>query len=379
MIKNTSSKQAESKRFTLRELDLSIGRFPTGKYNAITDVKGVKVGHVTHIIDNIHVPGTTENSSVRSGVTAIIPLSSDAIYKKRLVAGGFILNGIGEMTGLTQVMEWGWLETPILLTNTMSIGSVHQGVIQHTIKKHPELGTKTDVIIPVIGETDDSFLNDVRIPSVKPSDAERAIKIAKGGFVRQGSVGAGTGMTTLDFAGGIGTSSRVIPYNIGGYTVGVLVLSNFGHMVNLTLDGAVIGRDLERHYDSARMRKFNYGSIIVVVATDAPLLASQLNRIAKRAALGVGRAGSFAASTSGEIMIAFSTANKINREEAGSNKTLSINFISDAVLNPIYEAVIEATEEAIMNAIFCSGGVKGRNNHYSPPIPYDLVLKYLKR
>jgi L-aminopeptidase/D-esterase-like protein len=186
-------------------------------------------------------------------------------------------------------------------------------------------------------------------------------------------------MTTFDFAGGIGTSSRVLPKELGGFSIGVLVLSNFGHMHNLTIDGAVIGRELDPMYPMESRRRYSYGSIIVVVATDAPLLSNQLSRLAKRAALGVGRTGSFAASTSGEIMIAFSTANKIIREDQAKKRYLSLHFIGDAHINPLYEATIEATEEAIINAIFYSSGVKGRNGHYSPPIPLDKVKSILDR
>jgi L-aminopeptidase/D-esterase-like protein len=365
-------------RKSIRELGFKIGRFENGVNNSITDVKGIKVGHFTSIKDFKSHDTKSINTSVRSGVTAIVP-SYDNIYEKRLVAGGFVLNGIGEITGLTQVMEWGWIETPIMLTNTMSIGIVHQAVADYMITRYPQLGRKSDVIIPVIGETDDSFLNDVRENALAKEDVINTIKRAKSGIIQKGSVGAGTGMTTFDFAGGIGTSSRVLPKELGGFTIGVLVLSNFGHMHNLTIDGAVVGRELDSLYPMENRRRYSYGSIIVVIATDAPLLSNQLSRLSKRAALGVGRTGSFAASTSGEIMIAFSTANKILREEQGKKRYLTINFISDVHINPLYEATIEATEEAIINAIFYSNGVKGRNGHFSPAIPLDKVKEILER
>lgn len=366
-----------SRRKTLRELGISIGRFKPGTFNAITDVKGIKIGHVSHILDEVTVPDTNEKSCVRSGVTAVLPTFGE-FYQRRLVAGGFVLNGIGEVTGLTQVMEWGWLETPILLTNTMSIGAVYGGVIKYMIKKNPSLGKKSDVIIPIIGETNDAFLNDVRIPSVTAEDVPKVLENAKSGYVEQGSIGAGTGMTTCDFAGGIGTSSRVLREESGGFTIGVIVLSNFGYMRNLIMEGCVIGRYLEPMFRKEKIRRENYGSIIVVIATDAPLLPSQLSRIAKRAALGVGRTGSFASSSSGEIMIAFSTGNRIQREAYGKKRSpLMINFISEAHINPLYEAVIEATEEAVLNAIFCSAGIRGKDNHYSPPIPHETVLNIM--
>jgi L-aminopeptidase/D-esterase-like protein len=365
-------------RCSLRDIGFKIGRFQTGSNNSITDVKGIRVGHFTHINDKTSINNPLETTSVRSGVTAIVP-SFDNIYEKRLVSGGFVLNGIGEITGLTQAMEWGWIETPIMLTNTMSIGIVHQAVVEYMITKFPQLGRKSDVIIPIIGETDDSFLNDVRESAITKSDVINSIQKAKSGIIQQGTVGAGTGMTTFDFAGGIGTSSRMLSKELGGFTIGVLVLSNFGHMHNLTIDGTVVGRELDPLYPLELRRRYSYGSIIVVIATDAPLLSNQLSRLSKRAALGVGRTGSFAASTSGEIMIAFSTANRILREEQGRKKYLTINFISDAHINPLYEATIEATEEAIINAIFYSNEIRGRSGHFSPALPLDKVKEILER
>ncbi|MBN2050557.1 MAG: P1 family peptidase [Spirochaetales bacterium] len=359
----------------IRELGISIGRYETGPFNALTDVKGIKVGHVTHHYDTI-LPSTGEQTSIRTGVTAILP-ATGGVFDKHLVAGGFVLNGIGEMTGLTQVMEWGWLETPILLTNTLSVGTVHSGVVAWMAKRY-KLGIETDVIIPVIGETDDSFLNDVRIRAVTPGDVAKAIGAAQAGPVQQGSVGAGTGMTTFDFAGGIGSSSRVLPEDQGGYTLGVLVLSNFGHMHSLTIEGARPGKYLDRMFPKEGRRQYSYGSVIVVVATDAPLLPNQLSRLSKRAALGLGRTGSCAASTSGEIIIAFSTANRLLRKEKAHQKHLVMKYISDAHISPMYEAVIEATEESVVNAIFYSKGINGRNGHNSPPVPAEVVLDILQ-
>ncbi|MBW6516712.1 MAG: P1 family peptidase [Candidatus Cloacimonetes bacterium] len=368
----------QEKRTGIRDLGITIGRFKTGKYNAITDVYGVRVGHTTIIEDGVRVPRTKDLSCVRTGVTAILP-AYDSLLDRLFVAGGFILNGIGEMTGFTQVMEWGWLETPILLTNTMSIGQVHSGVISHISSKYPDLGRDSDVIIPVIGETDDSFLNDVRISRIKEEDVIRAFESARSGYIKQGSVGAGTGMTTFDFAGGIGSSSRILPAEDGGYTIGVLVLSNFGKMRNLTIDGSVVGRELDPLFPQDGRREYSYGSVIVVVATDAPLLNSQLNRLSKRAALGLGRVGSYAASTSGEIIISFSVGNKLYRKERNRFKHQSIRFINDAHINALYEGVIEATEEAVLNAMFYSKGIHGRKDHQSPPIPYDEIVKIIKQ
>jgi len=339
-------------------------------------VEGVRVGHVSRIADGAPVPGTSETTSVRTGVTAVLPGSGDP-YKRRLLASGFVLNGVGEMAGLTQVLEWGFIETPIVLTNSLSVGRVLNGVVSHMVKRNPEIGTHDDVVLPLVGETDDSFLNDTRVGMVTGLDAQQAIKAARGGPVSQGSVGAGTGMITFDFAGGIGTASRSLEIEGSPFTVGVLVLSNFGKMRHLTIDGRVVGRDLDPLFEPAIRRGSSYGSVVVVLATDVPLLASQLGRVAKRAALGLGRVGSLAASSSGEIVVAFTTANRVPRESSQPSKFRTLRFVADSHINSIYEAAIEATEESVVNAIFCSPGMDGRSERYAPAIPDDTVLELL--
>lgn len=372
----TKSVAPSEGRMTAREAGCAPGRFPAGQYNAITDVAGIEVGHVTHIADDVDAGDGEGKRTVRTGVTAVVPRADD-LFLNHLPAGGFILNGIGEMSGMVQAMEWGWLETPVLLTNTMSVGKIHTGVIQHLLSRHPELGKIIDVAIPIVGETNDAFLNDVRAPATTPEDAIRAIEAAESGPVEQGSVGGGTGMITFDFAGGIGTSSRVVSVGPDRYTTGVLVQSNFGYMRNLTMDGMVVGRDLDDLYPTEGRRKTLYGSVIVVVATDAPLLPAQLDRLAKRAALGLGRVGSHAASTSGEIVFAFSTGNRMSRKLKGQTRLLNMSFLSDARIDVLYEAVIEATEEAVLNAVFCSKGMSGREGRYAPPLPITEVQRRL--
>lgn len=364
-------------RLTLREEGISFGYFEPGKNNSITDVPGVKVGHLTYIKDNIEIPGTSEITCVRTGVTTVIP-AEGCMFDNPIAAGGFVLNGIGEMAGLTQVLEWEWLETPIMLCNTMSVGRVHDGIVSYMTEQSPSLHSNNNVVIPLVAEADDSYLNDTRIKSIIPSDIKHTINSATSGKIAQGSVGAGTGMVTFDFAGGIGTSSRKLPKEDGGYTVGALVLSNFGAMRNLTIGGKIIGKELLNMFPEKK-RTHSWGSIIVVIGTSAPLLSSQLNRLSKRAALGLGRVGSIAHTTSGEIIISFSTANQIKRDSLLKSRCIDVKFASNCVLNSIYEAVIEAVEEAVINAIFCSNGVKGFNGNYSPPIPHDEVLKILRQ
>lgn len=364
-------------RPTCRESGFAVGRYNPGKNNAITDVEGIEVGHVT-VIKDLKDPESGEATKVRTGVTAVVPRFEDP-FNNHLAAGGFVLNGIGEMSGLIQVMEWGWLETPILLTNTMSLGKIHTGIIRYMLKENPELGRKIDVVIPVIGETNDAFLNDVRLEANKEDDAISAIENARPGPVDQGSVGGGTGMISFDFAGGIGTSSRKLPDDEGGYTLGVLVQSNFGKMKNLTIDGAVVGRDLDPLYPYENRRGKTYGSVIVILATDAPLLSVQLDRLAKRASLGLGRVGSFAASTSGEIAFAFSTSNRVTRMAKEKSREMDMSFVSDEHVNPLYEAAVEATHEAVLNAMFCSSGMDGREGRFAPALPLDLVRSSLGR
>ncbi len=359
---------------TARDLGITVGRFPSGEYNAITDVFGVKVGQVTRIEDVNGPDGVP--TAVRTGVTAVVPSSTD-YFNNHIVAGGFILNGVGEMSGLTQAMDWGWIETPILLTNTMSIGTVHQGIIEYMLRRHPELGRRLSVTIPLIGETDDSFLNDVRAGTNSVEDAIAAIEKAAGGTVEQGSVGGGTGMITFDFAGGIGSASRALPRRLGGYTVGALVQSNFGRMRNLTVAGRVVGKELDRRYPHHTRRKNDRGSVVVILATDAPMLSSQLNQLSKRAALGLGRVGSHAASGSGEILFAFSIANRTTRRAKEKTRVLNLSFVTDRYLDGLYEAAVEVTEEAVLNAMFCSGGMDGRRGRKAPALTLAELSEFL--
>lgn len=378
-IENKEKLNQTKKRLTFREEGLSLGYFKPGKLNAITDVKGVKVGHLTYIHDDKGIPDITEGTRIRTGITSIIPIE-DNIFETPIAAGGFVLNGRGEMAGITQILEWEWLESPILLCNTLSVGRVHDGIITYMLEQYPKISKEKDVIIPVIGEADDSFLNDAYIRTITTADVKNVIKNSKSGPVAQGSVGAGTGMTTFDFAGGIGTSSRVLDKEHGGFTIGALVLSNFGEMKNLTIEGMVVGKEFQNMVSAKRKDYLNSaGSVIVVVATDAPLLSSQLTRISKRAALGLGRVGSFADTTSGEIIISFSTGNQLKRERLHKSNHLNIKFVNDNIVNFLYQAVIESVEEAVINAIFCSSGMKGRDGNYSPAIPHKRVIALLKQ
>ncbi len=362
-----------SERQRLRQLGFSIGRFPTGTQNAITDVAGVRVGHTTLISGE----GKLEigKGPVRTGVTAIVPPAP--IFTDRVVAGAFVLNGAGEVSGLTQVVEWGLLETPVLLTSTMSVGKVSDATVKWMTRQFPGIGTDYDVIIPLVGECDDSWLNDSVGRHVRSEHVYRAIEQASGGPVAEGAVGAGTGLVTCDFKAGIGTSSRRVPAEVGHYTLGVLVQSNFGVMRSLVVNGAPVGEILAPEFSSAEKRVHNAGSIICVVATDAPLLSSQITRLCKRAALGIGRVGSFAAHGSGEIIVGFSTANKVPRETHGMTTRLEV--LLDPACDGLYEAVVECTEEAITNALCMAEDMRGQSDHFAPALPLDRLATILDR
>jgi D-aminopeptidase len=359
-------------RARLRDLGFGIGRFPPGPLNAITDVGGVRVGHTTLVEGD--GPLVVGEGPVRTGVTAVVPNAD--IFGQRAVAGGFVLNGAGEVSGLTQVQEWGLLETPILLTNTMSVGKVSDAVVKWMTKKWPKIGVEEDVVIPLVGECDDSWLNDAVGRHVRSEHVYRAIEQAGSGPVAEGSVGAGTGLITCDFKAGIGTSSRRVEIEGHVYTVGILVQSNFGVMRSLRVDGAPVGEVLEASFAEPR-RERNAGSIITVIATDAPLLSPQLVRVCKRAALGIGRIGSFAAHGSGEIVVAFSTANVVPRET--SRMTANLEVLLDEACDPLYEATVECTEEAIVNALCMADEMRGPTGHVAPALPLDRLAEILKR
>ncbi len=355
-------------------MGLAPGHYPPGPNNAITDVKGVQVGHSTIITGSGRLK--RGKGPVRTGVTVILPNEGN-IFNERVIGGSFVLNGAGEVSGLTQVMEWGLIETPILLTNTLSVGTCSQAVVNYMVEKYPEIGGESDVVIPLVGECDDSWLNDIAGRHVKTEHVYEAIDSAKSGPVEEGNVGGGTGMITCDFKGGIGTSSRKLPAGKGGFTLGVLVMSNFGNTIDLRMDGIPVGEILAPRFQEFRQRAKSYGSIIAVLATNAPLSAHQLSRLCKRVAIGIGRAGSYAAHGSGEIVLGFSTANRVLRKS--KKFTYSLTLLSDQHVNPLYHAAVEATEEAILNALCMADGMDGINDRFCPALPLNQVRKIIAR
>jgi D-aminopeptidase len=354
-------------RRRLRELGIVIGRHPTGPLNAITDVEGVRVGHAT-IVD--------DEGPARTGVTAILPNAGN-IFMDRVVGGSFVLNGAGEVSGLVQVQEWGLIETPILLTNTLAVGTVAQATVQHMVDTYPGIGQEHDVIIPLVGECDDSWINDIAGQHIEADHVFEALESARGGRVAEGNVGGGTGMVSFDLSGGIGTASRVTPENDGGYLLGVLVMSNVGRLEDLRVDGIPVGARLAPGFAELERRVGLYGSLIAVLATDAPLNAQQLNRLCKRVALGVGRVGSYAAHGSGEIMVGFSTANTVSRKK--EHRHISITLLADHCMDSLYQAAIECTEEAVVNALCMAQPLSGISGHRAPALPLDELVAIVER
>lgn len=345
-----------------------IGRHAPGPLDAITDVKGVRVGHTTLISgDGKLIPG---KGPVRTGVTAILPHGGD-IWNEKVPAAGFVMNGNGEVTGLSWINEAGALEVPILLTNTMNVPRVADAVITWMMQKHPDIGIEEDVVLPVVGECDDSRLNDARGRHVTERDVLGALDGASDGKVAEGTVGAGTGMVAYGFKGGIGTASRVLEADLGGYTVGVLVNANHGIRADLIIDGVPVGKAIPEAPVPGTAH-----SIIIVIATDAPLDHRQLARVARRAVLGLARTGSTSRHGSGDFSLAFSTAQRI--PSAPATRTRSVTVLSDGDINPLFEAAEEATEEAIINALLAATTVVGRDGHAAQAIPLDRLREVLR-
>jgi D-aminopeptidase len=347
------------------EVGLEVGVLPAGPLDAITDVAGVEVGQTT----------INRSDNIRTGVTAILPHSGN-LYRERVPGGVFVGNGYGKLIGTTQVDEMGEIETPILLTSTMSVPRVADALISYMLSLP---GNETVLSInPVVGETNDGYLNDIRGRHVMPEDVANAIRSAKSGPVDEGDVGAGTGTVAFGWKGGIGTASRRLPAAVGGYTVGVLVQANFGGI--LTIDGAPVGRELGQYYLRKEVGSWKDnadGSCMMVIATDAPIDARNLKRLAARAWVGMGRTGSSASDGSGDYAIAFSTASQVRIHTDDPGTTRKTNVLTNDAMSPLFEATIEATEEAIYNSMFKATTMTG-NGHTVEALPIDRTVGILK-
>jgi len=352
-------------------LGIHIGSLEPGRYDAITDVAGVRVGQVTHIEGEGRLaPGI---GPVRTGVTAVIPRTD--VWHKKVFAAAWALNGNGEMTGTTWVNEAGWMEVPVMLTNTLSVGRVDDGVVSWMIKHNAGIGITDDVPLPVVAECDDEFLNDIQGRHANADDAVTALDSAAGGPVAQGGVGGGTGMISFEFKGGIGTASRVLPTSQGGYTVGVLVNTNTARRAELTVDGVPVGANIKDLLPKEGTQ--GNGSIIIVIATDAPLVHDQLMRLARRAALGLGRTGATARTGSGDLIIAFSTANVVPHYPEA--RTFTATILDQYHINPVFDATEDATEEAVINALLAGQTMTGRDGNTVYGLPHERLMRIMHR
>jgi D-aminopeptidase len=355
-------------RLRARDLGISIGLLPPGPLNAITDVANVRVGHSTVIWGD--PPGGPKQGPARTGVTAIWP--GDDLLSRPVPAGYDILNGTGEVTGLQEIHELGMIRSPILLTNTMSVGMVYHATCAYLIEHDPAVIASEEVIVPVVGECNDNDLNDAYGLHVTAEHVHEALASAQSGPVAEGCVGGGTGMTCFEFKGGIGTSSRVVPAELGGYTVGVLVMTNFGRRERLTIAGKPVGQWLPVSLPIREGVEADPGSCIVVVATDAPLTNHQLNRVAKRAGFGLVRTGSIGGNGSGEIIVSFSTSYRY----PNSGVTYSVELVNDEEINPIFAAAVEAAEEAVINSLCAATTMSGVQGHVVEAIPVEKLREW---
>ena len=346
-----------------------------GPLNAITDVAGVTVGHTTLISGEGKLQ--VGKGPVRTGVTAVLPRGKDSMMNP-VFAGWFAQNGNGEMTGTTWVEESGFLEGPVMITNTHSVGVVRDAVIQWRVAHGQHDASGYWWSLPVVAETWDGYLNDINGFHVKPEHAFHAIDTAHSGAVDEGNVGGGTGMVCNGFKGGIGTASRKLPEKDGGYTVGVLVQCNYGSRQNFRVAGIPVGREItsEDPYAYQPSDIAERGSIIIVIATDAPLIAHQLKRLAHRATLGLGRNGSISGNGSGDIFIAFSTANS---GADSTDKIADVKMLPNDSLDPVFAATVQATEEAIINAMIGAESMTGIDNHHVTALPHEKLRIVLKK
>jgi D-aminopeptidase len=358
IVASTTAQLSAQSRGRARDYGINIGVLKTGTHNAITDVKGVKVGHTTLNHDNVH-----------TGVTAIVPHEGN-IFQQKVPAGIFVGNGFGKLAGITQVMELGNLETPVILTNTLNVSTAMDAVIGHMLALRGN--EKVQSVNADVGETNDGYLNDIRGRHVTRDDVLKALQLASGGPVAEGNVGAGTGTICFEWKGGIGTASRLLSQRAGGYTVGVLVQTNFGGV--LQIDGLPVGETLNAH---DLTNAASDGSCMIVVATDAPLDARNLQRLAKRAFMGLARTGGIASNGSGDYVIAFSTAESVRIAHNYSTPTVQMPVLMNDEMTPLFAAAIEATEEAIVNSLFKAETMTGKDGHTIKALPIDEVLKLM--
>jgi D-aminopeptidase len=355
-----------------RALGIRLGALDPGEDNAITDVAGVLVGHRALVEgDGALVPG---RGPVRTGVTVVLPHGGN-LFREKVPAATFVMNGFGKSVGFPQIDELGVIESPIALTGTLNVGIVADGLVEHAIRSNPDIGISTSSFNPLVGECNDGTLSDLQGRPVRQKHVLEAIASAAGGPVEEGVVGAGTGMVLYGFKGGIGTASRKLPERAGGYSVGVLVLGNFGRRDQLVIAGVPVGRMLRDWQPGPEMPEA--GSIMVVVATDAPMLDRTLRRLARRAPLGLARTGSIAGHGSGDFVIAFSTAQRIPHEPESNVLALEHVVEGGTLIDALFQAVVEATEEAVVSALFAAQTIVGRDGNVRHALPINETLELL--
>lgn len=345
----------------MRDFGINTGIFKTGENNAITDVPGVTVGHVTCIVGD----------DIRTGVTAIVPHQGN-IFQKKIPAGIYAGNGFGKLAGSTQVQELGNIETPVILTNTLNVAEGISGLIEYTLKQPGNENVRS--VNAVVGETNDGELNNIRARYITKEMVLEAIENAKGGPVQEGVVGAGTGTVAFGFKGGIGTSSRVLPKSLGGYTVGVIVQSNYGGVLEIA--GVPVGQMLEHYYFRENVMRDVDGSCMMVVITDAPVDSRNLERMAKRAMMGLAKTGGIASNGSGDYVIAMSVC-KENLIDEGK-LFYQPKVLQNDDMSPLFLATIEATAEALWNSLFAAHQVKGYKDNVVEPIPVEKIVEFIK-
>ena len=361
----------------IREAGIRVGTLTPGPFNAITDVPGVRVGHATLLAgDGPLKPGF---GPVRTGVTVILPHEGD-LFNEKVRCAVYTINGFGKACGFEQVRELGLLEAPVALTNTLNVGLVLDALVQYAIRQTPQIGIHTSTVNIVVGETNDGYLNDIQGRHVKAEHVWQALEQAAGGAVAEGVVGAGAGTVCFGWKGGIGTASRVIPASAGGFTLGALVQTNFGNREDLLVCGIPVGREL-RPPDTlvSQEKPTDSGSVMIILATNAPLSALQLRRLCLRSAAGLARCGAYYGHGSGDFALAFSTANKIPHRSSHLISTEQTLGWEELSMNALFRAVVESVEEAVLNSLTCAHTVTGRDNHVAYGLPVAQLLELLKK
>jgi D-aminopeptidase len=372
-VSDRDSGREQHLRCRAREAGMRVGELETGEWDAITDVEGVLVGHCTLVRGSgALVPG---QGPVRTGVTAVLPHSGN-VFRDKVAASAHVINGFGKCTGLPQLLELGTLETPILLTNTLSVGTVADACVQWSVQGNPDIGISTSTVNPVVGECNDGYLNDIQGPHVRAEHVFSALSAASTGPVQEGAVGAGTGVSAFGFKGGVGTASRRLPDRMGAFTVGVLLVANFGRRGDLLVCGVPVGKELAK---PAAEPSHGDGSVMVVIAADAPLAPHQLARLARRAVHGLARAGAVSHHGSGDFVLVFSTSNRVAHCPASLTRCVELVEDNGPLMDGLFRCVVESTEEAVYNALLMADTMEGRDGHLSPALPTDAVQMLLRR